>query len=287
MWTPGTEPTFQPAETLPAQIKSRAQREPDRPFLRQIDGASRSYRELHGGALRWAGAFKRAGVQPDLNSVVRRYRGAGTSTTSALAIPPPAHLAATAVPPPRRPSSCTSVRTIRAPVIATGCPRLQPLPRTFTMASSIPSSRVTATGTEANASLISHRSMSPIVSPARSRAFGIAIYGASPVSAGGTPALAARKALEKAGLQASDIDLWEINEAFASVTLNSIRMLGIDPEKVNVNGGAVALGHPIGASGTRILVTLIGALKKYGLKRGVASLCIGGGEATAMAIELT
>jgi acetyl-CoA C-acetyltransferase len=101
-----------------------------------------------------------------------------------------------------------------------------------------------------------------------------------------TPANAAQKALEKAGLTADQIDVWEINEAFASVTLNSIRMLGIDEEKVNVNGGAVALGHPIGASGARILVTLIGALRKYGLRRGVASLCIGGGEATAMAIEL-
>jgi acetyl-CoA C-acetyltransferase len=101
-----------------------------------------------------------------------------------------------------------------------------------------------------------------------------------------TPASAAKKALEKAGLQPGDIDLWEINEAFASVTLNSIRMLGIDEDRVNVNGGAVALGHPIGASGARSLVTLIGALRAHGLKRGVASLCIGGGEATAMAIEM-
>jgi hypothetical protein len=109
---------------------------------------------------------------------------------SAEAMPPPAHIAATAVPPPRRRSSWTSVSTIRVPVIATGWPRLQPLPRTFTIVSSIPSSRVTATGTEAKASLISHRSMSLILSPARSRAFGIAIDGASPVSAGKTPALA-------------------------------------------------------------------------------------------------
>ena len=79
-----------------------------------------------------------------------------------------------------------------------------------------------------------------------------------------TPASAAKKALEKAGLQPGDIDLWEINEAFASVTLNSIRMLGIDEERVNVNGGAVALGHPIGASGARILGSLVHELRRRG-----------------------
>ncbi len=101
-----------------------------------------------------------------------------------------------------------------------------------------------------------------------------------------TPALAAQKALQLAGLSVGDIDVWEINEAFASVTLNSIRMLGIDEDKVNVNGGAVALGHPIGASGARLIVTLLGALRKTGGKRGIASLCIGGGEATAVAVEM-
>jgi acetyl-CoA C-acetyltransferase len=100
-----------------------------------------------------------------------------------------------------------------------------------------------------------------------------------------TPASAAKKALEKAGLQPGDIDLWEINEAFASVTLNSIRTLGIDEEKVNVNGGAVAIGHPIGASGARILVTLLAAMKDLGKHRGLASLCIGGGEAVALVVE--
>ena len=93
-------------------------------------------------------------------------------------------------------------------------------------------------------------------------------------------------ALERAGKQIGDVERVEINEAFSSVALNSVAMLGADPEKVNVNGGAVALGHPIGASGARIVVTLIGALRKYGGKRGVATLCIGGGEATAMALEL-
>jgi len=100
------------------------------------------------------------------------------------------------------------------------------------------------------------------------------------------PVGAMRKVLAKAGWAASDVDLWEINEAFAVVTMAAMKEMDLPHEKVNVNGGACALGHPIGASGARIVVTLIGALRQQGLKRGVASLCIGGGEATAMAIEL-
>jgi acetyl-CoA C-acetyltransferase len=101
-----------------------------------------------------------------------------------------------------------------------------------------------------------------------------------------TPARAARKALDKAGLQASDIDLWEINEAFASVALNSIRMLGIDEERVNVNGGAVALGHPIGASGARILATLVHELRRRGGGLGCAAICSGGGQGDAVILEV-
>jgi acetyl-CoA C-acetyltransferase len=100
------------------------------------------------------------------------------------------------------------------------------------------------------------------------------------------PVGAMRKLFEKTGWKASAVDLFEINEAFAVVTMAAMKEHGLPHEKVNVHGGACALGHPIGASGARILVTLIGALRKRGLKRGVASLCIGGGEATAMAIEL-
>jgi acetyl-CoA C-acetyltransferase len=100
------------------------------------------------------------------------------------------------------------------------------------------------------------------------------------------PVGAMRKLFEKTGWRASDVDLYEINEAFAVVAMAAMREHALPHEKVNVHGGACALGHPIGASGARIVVTLIGALRKYGLKRGVASLCIGGGEATAMAIEL-
>jgi len=101
-----------------------------------------------------------------------------------------------------------------------------------------------------------------------------------------TPASAARKALEKAGLQPGDIDLWEINEAFASVTLNSIRMLGIDEERVNVNGGAVALGHPIGASGARILGSLVLELRRRGGGLGCAAICSGGGQGDALILRV-
>src|SRR5437870_12888565 len=100
------------------------------------------------------------------------------------------------------------------------------------------------------------------------------------------PVGAIAKLFERTGWDAKNVDLFEINEAFAVVTMAAMKEHGLPHEKVNVHGGACALGHPIGASGARILVTLIGALRKYGLKRGVASLCIGGGEATAMAIEL-
>ena len=99
------------------------------------------------------------------------------------------------------------------------------------------------------------------------------------------PAPAIRKVLERAGWQVQDVDLFEINEAFAVVAMAAIRDLGLEPDRVNLNGGACALGHPIGASGARIMVTLLHALKRQNLKRGVAALCIGGGEATAIAVE--
>ena len=101
-----------------------------------------------------------------------------------------------------------------------------------------------------------------------------------------TPANAAKKALEQAGLGADDIDLWEINEAFASVALNAMRMLELDEAKVNVNGGAIALGHPIGASGARILMTLVHELKRRGGGLGCAAICSGGGQGDAMIVEV-
>ncbi len=100
------------------------------------------------------------------------------------------------------------------------------------------------------------------------------------------PVGAMQKLLARTGWKTEDVDLWEINEAFAVVTMAAMKEMKLPHDKVNVHGGACALGHPIGASGARILVTLIGALRKRGLRRGVASLCIGGGEATAMAVEL-
>jgi acetyl-CoA C-acetyltransferase len=95
-----------------------------------------------------------------------------------------------------------------------------------------------------------------------------------------------RKVLARAGWDVEDVDLFEVNEAFAVVAMIAARELGIPDEKLNVNGGATALGHPIGASGARIVATLVAALQARGLKRGVASLCIGGGEATAIALQL-
>ena len=100
------------------------------------------------------------------------------------------------------------------------------------------------------------------------------------------PIGAIEKVLENAGWSADEVDLWEVNEAFACVAMFAMRDIGIPHDKINVNGGGTALGHPIGASGTRIIVTLLNALKQQGKKRGIASLCIGGGEATAVAVEM-
>ena len=100
------------------------------------------------------------------------------------------------------------------------------------------------------------------------------------------PVGAIRKVLERANWQARDVDLFEVNEAFAAVAMAAMHDIGIDQARLNVNGGACALGHPVGATGARIVTTLVHALRARGGKRGVASLCIGGGEATAIALEL-
>jgi acetyl-CoA C-acetyltransferase len=115
---------------------------------------------------------------------------------------------------------------------------------------------------------------------------GHASHARAPAQFTTAPIGAIRKLYEKLGWSAADIDLFEINEAFAVVTMAAMRELDLPHDKVNVNGGACALGHPIGASGARILVTLLAALQARGLKRGVASLCIGGGEATALGLEV-
>lgn len=113
-----------------------------------------------------------------------------------------------------------------------------------------------------------------------------ATHSQEPAKFTSAPVPAIRSAMEKAGWTVADVDLFEINEAFAMVPMIAMKELGIPAEKLNVNGGATALGHPIGASGARIITTLIAALQNRGLKRGVASLCIGGGEGTAIAIEV-
>jgi len=113
-----------------------------------------------------------------------------------------------------------------------------------------------------------------------------AVHAQAPEWFSTAPAGAIDKALKKAGWAAGSVDLWEVNEAFAAVTMAAMAEFKLPHEIVNVHGGACALGHPIGASGARIVVTLLGALRKRGLKRGVAALCIGGGEATAMALEM-
>lgn len=121
--------------------------------------------------------------------------------------------------------------------------------------------------------------------PVLARIVATAAHAQEPAKFAAAPVPAMRKLLDKAGWQIDDVDLFEVNEAFAVVPMIAQKELGIPSDKLNVNGGATALGHPIGASGARIMATLLAALEERGLKRGVASLCIGGGEATAVAIE--
>jgi acetyl-CoA C-acetyltransferase len=150
--------------------------------------------------------------------------------------------------------------------------------------------------TAANASSISDGAAALVLMrESRARAMGVApiarivshaVHAQAPDWFTTAPVGAIRKALKKAGWTAGDVHLWEVNEAFAAVTMAAMTEFELPHEIVNVHGGACALGHPIGASGARIVVTLLGALKKRGRQRGVAALCIGGGEATAMAVEM-
>jgi acetyl-CoA C-acetyltransferase len=119
----------------------------------------------------------------------------------------------------------------------------------------------------------------------RARILSTATYGAEPVIMLTAPAPASERALKKAGMSASDIDLWEINEAFAAIPLQTIRKLGIDPAKVNVNGGAIALGHPLGATGAILLGTVLDELERRSLSTALVTLCIGGGMGVATVIE--
>jgi acetyl-CoA C-acetyltransferase len=158
-----------------------------------------------------------------------------------------------------------------------------------------PAFREGGTVTAANSSSISDGAAALILARAaaadakglkvRARILGHASHAQAPSLFPTAPVPAARKLLDRIGWSVDDVDLWEVNEAFAVVPMAFMREIGVPREKMNVNGGACALGHPIGASGARIVVTLLHALEARGLKRGVAAICIGGGEGTAIAIE--
>lgn len=158
-----------------------------------------------------------------------------------------------------------------------------------------PAFRKDGTVTAANSSSISDGAAALVIASeeaarekgltVRARILGHASHAQAPGLFTTAPVPAAQKLLDKLGWSKDDVDLWEVNEAFAVVPMAFMREMGLPRDKVNVNGGACALGHPIGASGTRIMVTLLNALEKRGLKRGVAAICIGGGEGTAIAIE--
>ena len=156
-----------------------------------------------------------------------------------------------------------------------------------------PAFRPDGTVTAANASSISDGAAALVLAdpathgPGRARVLGHATHAQAPGWFTTAPVPAAQKLLKLIGWDSADVDLWEVNEAFAVVPMAFMREMGVSHDKMNVNGGACALGHPIGASGARIIVTLLNALETRGLRRGIAAICIGGGEATAIAIELT
>jgi acetyl-CoA C-acetyltransferase len=133
----------------------------------------------------------------------------------------------------------------------------------------------------ARESVANEKGLAPVA-----RIVGMAAHAQEPKDFTTAPVGAIEKLLDRLGWKADDVDLWEVNEAFACVTMFAMKDIGIPHDRINVNGGGTALGHPIGASGTRIIVTLLNALKKQGKTRGIASLCIGGGEATAVAVEM-
>jgi acetyl-CoA C-acetyltransferase len=154
-----------------------------------------------------------------------------------------------------------------------------------------PAFREAGTVTAANSSSISDGAAALVIAaaetglPVRARILGHASHAQAPGWFTTAPVPAARKLLARLGWSVEDVDLWEVNEAFAVVPMAFMREMGVPRERLNVTGGACALGHPIGASGARIMVTLLNALEARGGKRGIAAICIGGGEGTAIAIE--
>src|SRR5690606_13751323 len=152
---------------------------------------------------------------------------------------------------------------------------------TVTAASSSSISDGAAALVMASAAAVREHNLKPLA-----RVAGYSSYAQAPEWFTTAPVGAIQGVLKKTGWNAQDVDLYEVNEAFACVAMAAIHDLGLEHAKVNVHGGACALGHPVGATGARILTTLVHAMQRRGVKRGVASLCIGGGEATAMAVEL-
>jgi acetyl-CoA C-acetyltransferase len=183
----------------------------------------------------------------------------------------------------------------KPPVVVSRDEGLRPDTTADTLAKLKPAFREGGTVTAGNASTLSDGAAAVLVGsaraaqrlgvPPRARVVAYSTSGVAPKDIFIAPVLAVRQVLDKAGWKLSDVDLFELNEAFAAQMLACGKELGLDENKVNVHGGAIALGHPIGASGARVLTTLLYALEQRGVRRGVASLCLGGGNAVAMAVE--
>jgi acetyl-CoA C-acetyltransferase len=187
---------------------------------------------------------------------------------------------------PQKKGDAVRVDTDEYPRPGTTVEKLATLKPAFTKSGSVTAGNASGINDGAAALVVmNHETARQRGAVALARVLAHAITGVDPMVMGVGPISAVRKVLDRAGLQASAIDLFEFNEAFAAQSLAVVRELGVDPARVNVNGGAIALGHPIGASGARILTTLLYALKARRLRYGVASLCIGGGMGIAIAVE--
>jgi acetyl-CoA C-acetyltransferase len=191
-----------------------------------------------------------------------------------------------AVPVPQKKGDPLMVDTDEYPRAGTTVDRLAALKAAFTKEGTVTAGNASGINDGAAALVVTSRKKADQVGTRRlARVLAYASTGVDPMVMGIGPVPAVRKALDRAGMRIGDIDLFELNEAFAAQSLAVVRELGIDPGRVNVNGGAIALGHPIGASGARVLTTLVYALRARKLRYGVASLCIGGGMGIAMVVE--
>jgi len=191
-----------------------------------------------------------------------------------------------AVPVPQKKGDPLMVDTDEYPRAGTTVDRLAALKAAFTKEGTVTAGNASGINDGAAALVVTSRKKADQVGTRPlARVLAYASTGVDPMVMGIGPVPAVRKALDRAGMRIGDIDLFELNEAFAAQSLAVVRELGIDPGRVNVNGGAIALGHPIGASGARVLTTLVYALRARKLRYGVASLCIGGGMGIAMVVE--